>query len=541
MSNIDRLVLLSSSRWLYRPGLFILLIILAAPLTIDVVPPLLDYPIHLARSYITLEYPNDPLLREIFTIDWRPIPNLASDIILFFLGRFFEIETAGRLLIGFCISLTFLSVIFLHRVNFGYWGWWPLLAVIPAYHGALTAGFINYSIGIALIPAFLAIAKLLNQQKLICRIIAHSIFALILFFCHVISVGLFGIFLLSYECWNIIKNKLISPRTLTYGALTLILPFIWPAILYIKYSLSKIIERETPTIIGIWDFDARLRGVLMPFISGNYLLDFIAFFLFISIFGYLIYYKSLAFCHDYSIGTIIVFMLFLVVPGHMLDAAFISDRLPIAIVLVGIASTNPQRIKKEHAAFFAALVLSVTMTRASSMTMSWMESSRYYLRLNEAVEIIERGASVMILSPMTELRDMGLGFWHGIRMNSPNWHFSLLNIPALHSYAVIPLTKQAVFSQLHFVWADKQILSLKEPYSTLNYGDGGDSTWDPTIILKQSHKDGLAMSNRERFDYFLVVYADRLSRKLRREIESQSPIYVDEEFILLRAPAPTPR
>ena len=540
MSKIDQLALLSSSRWLYWSGIFLLLIILVVPLTIDVVPPLLDYPIHLARSYITLEYPNNSLLREIFIVDWRPIPNLASDIILFFLGRFFEIETAGRLLIGFCISLTFLSVIFLHRVNFGYWGWWPLLAAIPAYHGALTAGFINYSFGIALLSMFLAIAKLLNQHKLIYRIIAHSIFALFLFFCHIISVGLFGIFLFSYECWNIIKDRFISPRVVTYGAVTLILPFIWPTILYIKHSLSKVIERETPTIIGTWDFDARLRGVLMPFISGDYLLDFIAFILFVFIFGYLIYCKALAFSHDYSIGIGIALILFLVLPGHMLDAAFISDRLPIAIVLVGIASTNPQGIKKEHAAFFAVLVLSVTMTRASSMTMSWIESSRYYLRLNKAVEIVERGASVMILSPMTELRDMGLGFWHGIRMTSPNWHFSLLNIPALHSYAVIPLTKRAVFSQLHFVWADKQILSLKEPYSTLNYGDGGDSTWDPTIILEQSRKDGMAMSNQERFDYFLVVYADRLSPKLRREIESQSPLYVDEELILLRAPAPTP-
>lgn len=540
MSNIDRLTLLSSSRWLYWSALFFLLIILTVPLTIDVVPPLLDYPIHLARSYITLEYTNDSLLREIFSIDWRPIPNLASDIVLFFLGRFFEIETAGRLLIGFCILLTVLGVIFLHRVNFGYWSWWPILAVIPAYHGALTAGFINYSIGIALIPTFLALAKLLNRHKLIYRTVAHSIFAMFLFFCHVISVGLFGIFLFSCECWNIINYRSISSRTITYAMITLILPFIWPAILYINHSLSKVVERENPAIIGIWDFDARLRGALMPFISGDYLLDFIAFFLFIAIFGYLIYCKTLAFSHDYSIGIIIVVTLFLVLPGHMLDAAFISDRLPIAIVLVGIASTNPQGIKKEHAAFFATLVLSVTMTRASSMTISWMESSRYYLRLNKAVEMVERGASVMILSPMTELRDMGLGFWHGIRMTSPNWHFSLLNIPALHSYAVIPLTKRAVFSQLHFVWADKQILSLKEPYSALNYGDGGDSTWDPAIILERSRKDGVAMSNRERFDYFLVVYADRLSPKLRREIESRSPIYVDEELILLRAPSPTP-
>ncbi|MGI9451417.1 MAG: hypothetical protein ACR2QH_12415, partial [Geminicoccaceae bacterium] len=240
-------------------------------------------------------------------------------------------------------------------------------------------------------------------------------------------------------------------------------------------------------------------------------------------------------------GLAIVTGLFLVLPGQMLDAAFISDRLPVAIVLVAIASTNPQGIKKKNAAFFAALVLSLTMMRASSMTINWMESSHYYRHLNKAADIVERGSSVMILSPMTELRDQGVGFWHDIRMTSPNWHFSLLNIPALHSYAVIPLTKRAIFSQLHFVWADKQILSLNEPYDALNFGDGGDSTWDPKILLEQSGKNGATMSNREQFDYFLVVYADRLPPKLRHEIESRSPVYTDEEIILLRTPFPAPR
>ena len=516
--------------------MFLLLLILAAPLTLNVVPPLLDFPIHLARSYITLEYLNDPLLNKIFAINWQPLPNLASDIILFFIGIFFEIETAGRFLIGFCISLTVLGVIFLHRVNFGYWGWWPLLTVIPAYHGALTAGFINYSIGIALLPVFLAVVKLLDRHKLIYRIAVHSILTIILFFCHIISVGLFGVFLFGYECWNHIKSRHAARHDIWHRVTILIVPFICPAILYINYSLKKVIERENATIFGAWDFDAKLRGVLMPFISGDYLFDFFSLFLIVAIFAYLVHRKVLIFSHDYSIGVIMVATLFIALPSQMLDAAFISDRLPIAMVLIGIASTNPQRIKKKHAAFFATLVLFAAMTRASSMTMSWVESNRYYIRLNEAVEFIERGASVMILSPMTGLRDKGLGFWHGIRMTSPNWHFSLLNIPALHSYAVIPLTKRAAFSQLHFVWADKQILSLKEPYSALNFGDGGDSTWDPAIILKQSHTDKEAISKQKQFDYFLVIYAERLSPKLRHELESLGPVYLDEELILLKAP-----
>ena len=531
-----------SSRFLYWTTLCILLIILAYPLKIDTVPPLLDYPIHLARSYITIQYQYDPILRQIFEIDWRPIPNLASDIILFFLGRLFEIETAGRLLLLICLVITVLGVMCLHRVNFGYWGWWPLLTVIPAYHGALTAGFINYSIGIALMPLFLALSKMLRQHQLGYQIIANSCSALILYFCHVISTGLFGIFLLGCKLWDFSKMTASNRKKRKVNLAALILPFILPAILYINHSLSEVFEREDPSIIGAWDLNARVRGLAMPFMSGEYVLDFICLFFFILLFGFLMTTRRLAVDSSLLIGISIATVLFFVLPSRLLDAAFITDRLPIAITLIIIASTNPLRIKNRHAALIAALVLVMVVGRASSITTSWTESSEYYLRLEKAARMVERGSAVMILSPMTGVGDKGFSFWHEIRMTSPNWHFALLNVPALHAFSVIPLTKRAVFSQLHFVWADKQILSLAEPYKDLDFGDGGNSTWAPESIFMRNRLETAGLPNpAERFDYVLITYADRLAPKLRHEIESQSPLYVDRELILLRLPPPSYR
>lgn len=526
----------AKSRHTYWIIVSIFLSALWMPLIIDVVPPLLDYPIHLARSYIILEHENNPILRDIFSVNWRPLPNLASDIILYFVGRFLSIEMAGRVLIGLCVLLTLLGVIILHRVNFGYWGWWPFLAAIPTYHGALTAGFINYSIGIAFVSVFLAIANSIRDYKTFSRLTIHSIMALILFFCHILSVGLFGVFLFFFELQRLIDKKIKSVRILSNFMISIIVPFIYPAILYFKYSFQEVIERDDPNILGAWDFDTKIRGALMPFVSGDYLIDIATFAVFTIIFACLIYFKSIILCRDWALGVAMVTLIFIVLPGQALDAAFISDRLPIVIVLVGIASTDPTGIKFKHAALLAVLVLAVTMIRVSSITVNWIESGRYYHRLTLATDSLERGSSVMILSPMTTIKNKGVVFWHNTRMRSPDWHFALLNIPNLHAYAAVLLTKRMVFSQLHFVWADKQILSLTERYRDLDFGDGGNSTWDPSIIMEGHQSDEFIRSKLDRFDYYLIVYADKLSAELKSEIDSRSPVYQDEDLILLKAP-----
>ena len=69
----------------------------------------------------------------------------------------------------------------------------------------------------------------------------------------------------------------------------------------------------------------------------------------------------------------------------------------------------------------------------------------------------------------------------------------------------------------------------------MNFGDGGDSTRDPTFIFGRNGMGRMAMSGiAKRFDYILVVYADHLSPELRSDIDRRFPIYADKEIILLK-------
>ena len=52
---------------------------LAVPLLVAQVPPLTDYPNHLARCYVLAFADSDPVLGRMFSTHWQIIPNIAID------------------------------------------------------------------------------------------------------------------------------------------------------------------------------------------------------------------------------------------------------------------------------------------------------------------------------------------------------------------------------------------------------------------------------------------------------------------------------
>ncbi|NJO32496.1 MAG: hypothetical protein HC869_04560, partial [Rhodospirillales bacterium] len=515
----------------------ILLAVLLSPLTVDTVPPLLDYPIHLARSEIATEYANDPVLREIYEISWRPIPNLSGDIVLLFLGQLFNIEPAGRILLACCLAATVASVFVLHRVIFGSWSYWIFLAFLPAVHGALTAGFINYSIGVALLLFALAVSIRLRNSGIAVVTFVDAFAAMVLLFCHVIVVGIFGIYLFAIEIFSLpykesIKTLLTSIRN---SAIRIILPFIFPSIIYFSYSFVEVVSRPKFLAFGEWKFSDKIRSLMMPFLSGDFSGRFFVFSSHSTITNVSTNKKILIIRYDILTGSILVMFVSLLLPGQMLDAAFISDRLPIAAVLVGLTCCRPANSERRFSAVLLCSVSFVVVLRASNLKVDWEESSQYYDRLAQAVESIERGSSVLIVSPLTNVGGQGLRYWWELRSYRPRWHFALFNIPTLHALSAVLLTHRSAFTQLHFVWSDKQILSLSTSFKSLDYGDGGTSTWAPDVVFLRSGDVAFEMSSVvEPFDYVLVVYADLLQPDLRKQIDASYPVYADDEIVLLK-------
>ena len=108
-----------NTRGAWWTGVALLSAALLAPLLITDVPPLLDYPNHLARFVLLAAGPDDPTLGPIFTPHWAIIPNLATDVIAPPLLRLLPVHVAGRCLLGGILLLNLAGVLALHRALFG--------------------------------------------------------------------------------------------------------------------------------------------------------------------------------------------------------------------------------------------------------------------------------------------------------------------------------------------------------------------------------------------------------------------------------------
>src|ERR1051326_2493557 len=173
---------LSAGRfWALFLGLFV---ITALPVLHVVLPPFVDYPNHLARMHVLIEQPRSEALQRYYEIRWRPLPNLAMDLVVPMLARVMTLDWAGKVFILMYLALLPGGTALLHRVATGRWSVWPLFAFLFLYTHVLIWGFPNYLFGLGLaLPAF-ALWLALAKRMAALRTGVASAGALVIFFAH---------------------------------------------------------------------------------------------------------------------------------------------------------------------------------------------------------------------------------------------------------------------------------------------------------------------------------------------------------------------
>src|ERR1700681_557493 len=75
-----------------------LMAVSAVPLFLTELPPLLDYPNHLARMHL-LPSLTSPVLRTFYAVAWSPLPDLGMDGVVPFLALLMPLAWAGKVFV----------------------------------------------------------------------------------------------------------------------------------------------------------------------------------------------------------------------------------------------------------------------------------------------------------------------------------------------------------------------------------------------------------------------------------------------------------
>jgi len=198
----------------------LLCLTLLAPLTLVDVPPLLDYPNHLARAVVLASAGTDPILSSMYRPHWAIIPDLGIDLVLPPLLHMLPIHWAGRIVVGLTLLLPVVGAVAYSRSNFGVWSAWPLASALVAYNATFLLGFLNFvaGIGMALLFGAAWIAWRDRYPKLVA--IIANVGTIALFFCHL--MGLLFFCVLIVYAWSNAVNFTDGLDGLAAGAMAMV-------------------------------------------------------------------------------------------------------------------------------------------------------------------------------------------------------------------------------------------------------------------------------------------------------------------------------
>jgi hypothetical protein len=144
----------------YRTLVVVLLIvslaILALPVLAVRMPPLLDYPNHLARMWLIAGGAEAQPMSRFWAIAWNGVvTNIGIDLAAAAFGRIIPVDAVGTIAVIASLVLPPLGAILLSRSIFGRWHWWQIGIVVIAWNPTFLVGFLNFNIalGLALLAA----------------------------------------------------------------------------------------------------------------------------------------------------------------------------------------------------------------------------------------------------------------------------------------------------------------------------------------------------------------------------------------------------
>jgi hypothetical protein len=368
-----------------------------APLVLVDVPPLLDYPNHLARAIVLASAGTDPILSRMYAPHWAIIPDLGIDLVLPALLHVLPVHLAGRILLGVILLLPVLGVVAYSRAVFRTEAAWPLASALVAYNATFLLGFLNFVAGIG-------IALLLGAAWIVWRdqypkgmAVIASFGTVSLFFCHLAGLLFFFMLIGGYELERLWPER---GKSIAAGArIRAILPsVVAPLTLYLFSPLAPLshgIEWTSPI--------DKVRQLILPFANYVLPLDILTTCLMA---GFLLACIATGRCRiapASGAALALTTVGFLAAPWAFKGTYFLDTRFVILLGFLVFAAVLPVRLTR-LAAISAACVFAVLFTiRMAVIGYAWHEHQHDLADLRAVIASVLPGARVMTVevSPAT--------------------------------------------------------------------------------------------------------------------------------------------
>jgi hypothetical protein len=415
----------------------LLMTLMTVPLFSTVLPPLFDYPNHLARLYLLMEGGN-----AFYALRWEPLPNLAQDLIVPPLAALMPLALAAKLFLVMVFGLIAGGAIWLNRVATGAWHVWPLLTFLLLYNRIFLWGFVNYLFGIGVALGGIALWLTLEPRRSWVRMLASAVVALFCYFSHIAALGFYALVILGVEARPALAEMRarhwlpLGRRIAAVG-----IQFVLPGVLFLLYW-----HRTAIGDVSFADFWRKAELVFSVFDNYDRIFDVACLALFLSLVGWLCCTRRLALVPRVGWAIPVVFTSYLLMPSQMYGGSGVDHRLPIAWFLLLIAASAPRFPSRRVAtavAIVAGLMLGIRLVVIERV---WRQADEVYSADLVGIDALPRGVKLAVAIPPDAIQ--------------------LGSVPEVH-LPVLAISRREAFVPTLFAYPGQQPVALQTAYAAL--------------------------------------------------------------------------
>lgn len=484
-------------------------LLIALPVLVTAMPPLLDYPNHLTRFWLLSGGLEQAPLARFYAIDWgHTASNIVMDVIAAAVGVCAGAMAAGHVVLLLSALLPPIGAALISRQLYNRVSFWQIWSGLVAWPLVLLTGFMSLELayGAALMAAWLDLR--MSGQSWLARLARQSAQVLLLLLIHPFGAMFYGIVAFAIDLgpnlrasfnrntWVTTCRSLVSlvpPFVIGAGLLGLRIVLFrqgddaglgWPRLSWYDPPLSQ---------MGIdhvfWAFIGPLRSyrldIDLAFIALLWLPVLVAAAL-----------RRLSAHGGLVLIGLGLFAFSLVCPQGIGDTSMVDVRLWTMALLILPMAVLP-RLDDEARAYnlLCTLALMVLAARAAWLTSVWQFRQADVRSLEQAISVIPAGARVMPLAADEGDETPPLGRELGDM--TPTWsHLDALIVMRRHAY--VPTL---------FAEAGKQPLSVLPPFDEDNEASGGLLATPDDLRAGRSDTAAYLPHWRQEFDYIVLLNA----------------------------------
>lgn len=423
------------SPFLIFGGAALTLVLLLFPVAAASYPALVDFPVHLARHYIGESIHGSPDLQRYYSYEWRPVANMAGDVMYILLRTFFSPLDSERLIIAIIIGAWTVAPFLLNRAIWGEWSIAPCLSGLVVFNNSFRGGLENFLLASALSVFVFALWIHWRGQMTAWRVGLFAILACLIYFGHFLAWTVLLLLIGPYELQKASK----APEDLSQRVRQLVVaavPFIPGVILFLTVSLTSRTSGEFATVYG--GLESRVYAVLSLVLMYHPIPDLLALGTLIGVLAWRSFTSKGERVHPSVVFVLITLVLAcLIAPAVLQDIRGVHVRLPAILMTIFIASINWRTVSYHQWRLIGAAFVLVLLLRSAFVTSYWLQHETEVSELRKGFEKLDRGAAV--LSAVNRQADTGEFHWFSLAyavMDRQIFTSSLY--PSVHMLSVRP-------------------------------------------------------------------------------------------------------